>query len=236
MAISKAFGGTGTSSGSTTTVATGNINTTGKTHVVVFVKHEGATTTTTMSTNVGTLTWNALTKIGNRVAQDSWCQLHWAKLSGTSATQTFTATLGAARSFKTIGAWLITADSGDIELDAESVGTSISSIFEEPDAGSLVTSGASVVSFMGVAEYAVSTYTAGSGWTEDWDLNGSGSSYAFGQSRGPETTTPIDPVCDMSASSMDWAACSASFRELVGGAAALSIAPIVQNYRNMGIH
>jgi hypothetical protein len=91
----------------------------------------------------------------------------------------------------------------DVESTAEGNGFA-------PDAGSLVTT-AATVSFTGVGEYDSVTYTAGSGWTEDYD------SGHFGQSRSDASGT-LDPACSLATGGpMDWIACAVSFKEVTGG-------------------
>lgn len=209
MALTKAFalGAADSASGSSQTTAT--FNSTGYTHLVVFTKHEGATTTITPSDNKSSTGWTSQTKVSNR-AVDSWGQFHWVKIGSPGTGHTVTITLGAARAFRTIIVWLVNASTtGEIAVDAAAQAASPSDN-TAVDAGTLSTSGASVVSFMGVAEWASAVYTAGTGWTEDYDPNGP--TYTYGQSRGPETTTPIDPACT-SNTAQDWAACAVSFLE-----------------------
>jgi hypothetical protein len=222
FAIAKQNNGSGITSETTST-----FDSTGFTHLVVFVKHEGSSQTITPSDNKGSTGWSSGTKQGNRAA-DSWGQFHYVKIGTPGTGHTVTVTFTSA-SFTTILVWLVNSSTGEIALDAQSVAPSPSDT-TAIDAGSLVTSGASVVSFMGVAEYAVCIYTAGSGWTEDHDANGP--NWTYGQSRGPETTSPIDPVATGN-SAMDWAACSAAFREAAGGGGGTAVPVFRRHYQNL---
>lgn len=218
MAITKAFKIGAQNGASGTTLTTGNFDSSGNTHLVVGVKHEGAITTITPSDNKGSTGWSSLTKQAYAPGPDGFVQLHWVKIGTPGASHTVTITLGAARVFRTAIVWCVNADSGDIELDAETTaqstvdGTAV-------DAGSLATTGVSVASFMIAGEYAVVTWTPGTGWTEDYDPSGP-DNYTGGFSRGAETTSPIDPVATAS-TAMAWGAAAAAFRELVGGGGAV---------------
>lgn len=214
MAISKAFAVRAANDASGTILTSGTFNSTGFTHLVVFTKHEGTTTTITPSDNKNSVGWASLTKVDN-ANSDLTTQLHWAKIGSPGTSHTVTMTLSAARAFRRLGVWLMNADSGQAGLVVEatnqgSTGTAI-------DAGSLATGSVSTVSFMGVGEYNVSTYTPGTGWTQDWDIqeeDGLGVS-SFGQSRADSSGT-LDPVCTQSTSNA-WNANAASFTEIIGG-------------------
>lgn len=202
MSLSKSFATGIKADASSTSITSGAFNSTGFTHLVIFVKHEGATTTITPSDNAGSTGWASLTKQGD-TGSGSWGQFHWVKIGTPGASHTVTATFGAARNFRGLLVWLVNATTGVIVLDDESTANGGTTAV---DAGSLDTTGVSVVSFMGVAESTEATFTQGTGWSEDFDTN------TYGQSRGPETTSPIDPVCTCD-TVQDWAACAASFRE-----------------------
>lgn len=219
MAISKSFpAGVGVESVTSAASTTSNAyNSTGSTHVLAFYKHEGATCTVTPSaTNVAAGNWtgNASTKQGNGVS-DSWGQFFWAKIDTPGSGQTLTVDhAGNSRSFRTLIVWLMNADSGIItKIDEKSTNGNNAA----PTAGTLSNAGgASVVSFMGVAEYVGTNYTVGSGWTEDWDVWTGTVNSTYGESRGPETTASI--TADCTSSSQQWAAIALCFRDNVGDA------------------
>jgi hypothetical protein len=219
MAISKAFQNFAGANASATSTTSSAYNSTGFTHVVGFYKHEGATTAVTPSaTNVAAGNWtgNASVKKGNSVS-DSWGQFFWAKIDTPGAAQTMTADHSPdSRPFRTLIVWLVNATSGAIsKVDEKSDSLNNST----PTAGTLSNAGgASVVSFMGVAEYSSVTYTPGSAWTEDADTNPTNAT--FGESRGAETTTSITADCTSSLA-MDWAAVAVMFKEQVSGTPAL---------------
>jgi hypothetical protein len=211
MALTKSFAIATGESASDTTITTGTFSSAGFTHVVALAKHEGTTTTIALTDNKGSGTFNPLTKESH--ASGTHGQLHWVKIGSPGTGHTVTMTLGAARDFKGVAVWLVNAStSANIELDAEahSQGTGASM-----DAGSLATTGVSVVSFMGIAEGNSANWTNGSGWATDF-TGMSGVLATFGQSRGAETTSPIDPVATADAS-IPWCALAASFREAAAG-------------------
>lgn len=214
MAISKSFADAVGEAAVAAAITSNAFDSTGFTHLVAFVKNESGATTVTMSDNKGSGSWNALTQVDHTDGGLA-SQMFWVKIGTPGSGHTVTASFLASRDWPMLAVWLVNADSGEIELDAEAfdqgVGTSV-------DAGSLATTGVSVVSFMGGGETDGVDWTPSSGWTEDVDNPGDAAS--FGASRGPETTTPIDPVATAS-SSMDWAAVAASFREAAGGGATI---------------
>ena len=202
MALSKLFGAGARDDASGTVLTTAAFDSTGYTHLVVFMKHEGATTTKTLSDNKGSSASTNLTLESHSGTGDLDGQLAWMSIASPGSGHTATMTLGAARPFRNFIVWLVNASGGRLELDVQSTAEGNSTT---PDAGSLVTT-AATVSFMGVGEYAAGTYTIGTGWTEDYD-NGS-----YGQSRSDASGT-LDPVCTASGS-MFWVACAASFKEI----------------------
>lgn len=214
-ALSKVFFGSNTQDGLFDTV-TLTFDSTGYTHVVCFVKHEGTPTTITESDNKGSGAYNLLTKVDHSNG-DLSSRLMWVKIGTPGASHTVTVTYGSGRLYSRLACWGINATSGDIELDVQATnqgtGTAV-------DAGSLATTTATV-SFMGTGEYSSVTYTPGTGWTEDLD------SAIHGQSRADASGT-LDPVATASGS-MAWVANAASFKE-VGGAA-----PTVRTLTLMGV-
>jgi len=216
MALTKSFAIATGETNNDTSITSGTFNSTGFTHIVVFAKHEGTATTITISDNKSTSSWNGLNKETHSFGTNG--QLFWAKIGSPGTSHTVTMTLAAARDFKGVIVWLISSGTGELELDAEAhsqgAGPSM-------DLGTLSTTGVSVVSFMGIAEDNTINWTNGSGWT--LDANGmSGVLSTLGQSRGPETTTPIDPVASGDAS-IDWAGCAASFREAAAASGSLTV-------------
>lgn len=220
MAISKAFGNyamNGAGSG-ISSITSASFDSTGYTHIVIFGKHEGSTTTMTPSDNKSSTIEITGTKQSNTVS-DSWGQFFVMKIGSPGSSHTATVSFAATRSYATILVWLVDADSGNVELahatpsNAQSTGDRNDfGDSHTPDAGSLTVDAASVL-FMGVAEYASTLYTPGTGWTEDFDTTGGGPNFTYGQSRSVAAGT-YDPVCT-SEGDMDWAACAIGLKELV---------------------
>lgn len=209
MALTKTFLGSAVEDASSTTIAV-TVDSTGHTHIVCFVKHEGAADTITGADNKGSGAYTGLTKVDHS-NNDLSGRLLWVKIGTPGTSHTITVTFGSSKPYRRLAVWGVNADSGNIDLDVQATaqGTGTSAI----DAGSLATT-AATVSFMGIGEYATTTYTPGSGWTEDLD-NG-----IHAQSRADASGT-LDPACT-SVASMDFVACAASFKELAGGAATLA--------------
>lgn len=86
MALSKVFLGSNVT-GDATPVGTFQltVDSTGYTHLVCFVKHEGAPTTITEADNKGSGAFNLLTKVDHTNA-DLTCRLMWVKI-GTPGTE-----------------------------------------------------------------------------------------------------------------------------------------------------
>lgn len=221
MALTKAFLGSNVT-GDATPVSTFQltVDSTGYTHVVCFVKHEGAPTTITESDNKGSGAFNMLTKI-DHTNNDLSGLMIWVKIGTPGAGHTVTVTYGAARPHSRLWCYGINSGTGELALDVEAAAQG--SGFA-PDAGSLVTT-SPTVSFMGVGEYTATTYTPGSGWTEDLD------NVIFAQSRQDASGT-LDPVCS-SLVTMDWVACAASFKEAAGGGGG-SPSPVVMGRQLRG--
>lgn len=200
-----------------TSLTTAEFDSTGFTHLVVGVKHETGATTITPSDNKGSTGWNPLTKeeVSTAGSGDLQGQMFWVKIGTPGTAHTVTVTFGASRLYVTLAVWLVNATSGEMALVSEATnegtdGTGAGTL----DAGTLANAGAdSVVSFMVMLEYGFVTHTAVAGWTEDFDLNGVGSSnYTGGYSRGPETTNPVNPAGDQSVSN-PWGAIASMFKE-----------------------
>jgi hypothetical protein len=184
-------------------------NSTGNTNIAVFVKHEGATTTATVSDNKGT-TWQAgLTKQGNGVS-DSWGQWFYGKIGSPGTGHTVSLTLSAARDFRQFVVYLINSTAGDIAVEDQKTATGSTTT---PTAGTITTSVATVT-LVGVAEYAAVIYTAGTGFTEDFDENGP--NYTYGESRADASGTSFSATCTANGS-MDWACCAVAFKEATAG-------------------
>jgi hypothetical protein len=214
MSLTKTFGAAAATQASGTALTTGTFDSTGYTHIVVFFKHEGGPTTLTPSDNKGSSSWTSLTKESHSGGEPDG-QFFWAPIGTPGTGHTATVTPSASRAFRGIIAWLVSATGGTIELDAETTAEGSSAA---PDAGSLSTTGVSVVSFFGLGLYNIFNATAASGWTED--LDGSNNYGYAGYSRAAETTTPINPAATWAISDR-WACCAASFREPAAGGGGL---------------
>lgn len=180
------------------------VDSTGQTHVVCFVKHEGSATTITIADNKGSGAFNLLTKVDHSNNGLS-SRLAWVKIGSPGTSHTITATYGAGKTYSRMACWGINSGTGDIALDVEA---SASGNGTAVDAGSLATT-AATVSFMGVGESTGTAYTPSTGWTEDLD------SSIYGASRADASGT-LDPACTSDAS-MDWTSNAASFNETGGG-------------------
>jgi len=206
MALTKAFLGSNVS-GDGTPVSTFQltVDSTGYTHLVCFVKHEGSPTTITEDDNKGSGAYNLLTKVDHTNA-DLSSRLMWVKIGTPGTGHTVTVTYGSAKPYSRLAVWGINSDAGDIALDVEATAQGNGASF---DAGTLTTT-AATVSFQGVGEYTFTTFDPGSGWTEDLDNN------IFCQSRSDASSATIDPVCTIPSGTMDWVTCAASFKEVAG--------------------
>lgn len=134
------------------------------------------------------------------------------KLASSGTGYTVSAAHSGTPTFRNVGFWLIDSTTGLVTADDAdgSFGTGTGTAV---DAGTLNNSGASAVSFMAVCIGSASTgNTQGTDWTEDRDTNENFGIMNIAESRGPETTTTINPDYTL-ASSNDWAALSASYRE-----------------------
>lgn len=204
MGLTKALLGFLAEDASSGTIALTGLDTSAYSHILLFVKHEGAPTTIDAADNKGSGAYAPLTKIDHSNG-DMSARMEWVKLGTPGTGTTVTVTFGAARTFRRLGVWGIKADSGDIAVYQEAANKSPASS-TTPDAGILSTV-IPTVSFMGVGEYFTETYTPGGGWNEDWDNTSS-----FGASRS-DLTGDLDPACT-AANSMDWACCAVSFKEV----------------------
>jgi len=204
MALSKAILGSDTTGDDSSTTIAVTVDSTGYTHIVLFVKHEGTPTTITAADNKGSGAFNLLTKV-DHTNNGLSSRLEWVKIGTPGTSHTVTVTFGASKPYRRLVVWGVNSGTGELAVDVESVaqgsGTAI-------DAGSLVTT-AATVSFMGVGEYTSTNYSPGSGWTEDLD------SAIHAQSRADAAGT-LDPVCT-SLASMDWTANAAAFKEVSNG-------------------
>lgn len=204
MTISRTFRDETEADSSATSITSSSFDSTGAKSVVVWAKHEGAPTTVTFSDSKGN-TYTALTKI-DHTNGDLSARIGYVLAASVGTGHTVTATFGASKAFRRLAVWTIGADNAtalDVSAQAQGTGTT-------PDAGSLVTTAASV-SFLGIAEYNVVSGTPSSGWTEDFDV------MSKGYSRADATAQTIDPSCTVSVS-MDWIASGASFKEAAAAA------------------
>lgn len=238
MSISKAFatvGASGAGAGGTpaASLTTSSFNSTGYTHLVVGVKHEGGATTITPSDNKSSTSWNSLTKeqVSTAGSGDLQGQFFWVKIGSPGTGHTVTASFAASRTYITVGVWLVNTTSGEMSLVAEATnegtdGTGAGTL----DAGTLSNPGGdSVVAFMMMLEYAGVTHTGVAGWTEDFDPPPSSDNFTAGYSRGAETTDPINPAGSQN-SSNPWGAISCMFKEATAGGATYNAVPLLDDY------
>lgn len=206
MAISKTFrnfsfsGASPNAADVVTSVTSAAFDSTGEKAVVVWVKHEGAPTTITLSDNKGN-TYTPLTKVDHS-NNDLSSQIAYVLSPGSVGTgHTITATFGAARVYVRLAVWTITANAAPtLDTSVQTAGNGTT-----PNAGNLVTSAASV-SFLGVGEYSTVTFTPGAGWTEDVD------NFSHACSRADASAGTV-AASSTSSGAMDWSANAASFVE-----------------------
>lgn len=215
MSITKAWAARGFDNGSgDPDLVSGTFDSTGYTHLVVVGRFQSTDTTITWSDNKGSSGWSSLTKQSNGAGSDtSRIQMAWVEIGTPGTGHVVTMTLGGLREWRGLHVWVVNATGGEMELVAESTATGVGTAI---DAGSLATGSGPTVSFMSVAPFDALTYTAGSGWTADYNAS-SGLDASYAQSRSDSSGT-IDPVCTGSVS-MDWATVSATFREPGSGGA-----------------
>lgn len=205
MALTKTFRNSSNNDASGTTLTSASFNSSGATGIVVWCKHEGAPTTITISDSASN-TYTAETKINHGNGDLSSVISSVLGSPATSSTHTVTMTVSAAKTFRYMLVWTLTGTTPAKDVAAQASGTSAT-----PDAGSLVTT-AATVSFLGGGIYNSVNGTASAGWTEDFDTGGS----AHGYSRSDASGT-LDPSYTITGSN-DWVANSLSVKE--GSAAA----------------
>lgn len=218
MSISRTFGLVYQVAGGSAQLGgtTPGFDTTGQTHILIGVKHEGAVSTITPSSTAVSGSWTSHTA-RDGAAGDLHTQYFSAALTTTAAAQTASIDFNGTdtRPWCTMGVWLMNSSTGAIFqiAEANNFGTSAA-----PDGGTLSNAGGNnVVGFMLSGEHDAVTHTASTGWTRDYDLAGAGAgNYTAGFSRGSETTTSIDPACTQSGSS-PWAVVSLLFSDTAAG-------------------
>lgn len=207
MAITKAYLGSNSEDIQAGTIAV-TVDSTGYTHIACFAKHETTPSSViTVSDNKGSGAYNMLTAESHGTDPIAGV-IGWVKIGTPGTSHTVTASFDggtASVDYRRIHVWGINAGTGEISVDAQATAEGSGTT---PDAGSLVTS-AATVSFMGVGEFAATTYVPSSGWTEDYDANSS-----FVASRADASSGTFDPFC--TSSSMSWICCAASFKESSG--------------------
>lgn len=209
MAISRTFRNlTKSSPGATpvSSVTSASFDSTGARSLVVWVKHEAAPTTITVSDNKGN-TFSAISGSKQNHSNGDLSSEMFVDLTASVGTgHTVTANFAGARPYVRVVVWTITADA-EPQLASNAQAQGLSSTF---DAGTLTIAGSvASVSMMGVGEYSAITYTPGSGWTEDVD------DLVHGQSRADAALGTIDPVATGSGS-MNFVCQAASFIESGG--------------------
>lgn len=186
-------------------ITTAAFNSTGYTHLAVWMKHEGTPTVMTASDNKGSL-FSKLVQVNhsNNDLSSVWA---YGKIGTPGTSHTVTLSVEADKPYQRLAVYGLVADSGRISIRAfdQAQGTATTAV----DAGSLVTS-VPTVSLMCVGPYTALTYTPSSGWTEDLDND------IFCASRSDSTGT-FDPACTMSISS-SWVANAVSFNDAANGA------------------
>lgn len=210
MAISITYlGSTSDAGGSGTTLSVDNIDTTGAKALVIAAKHDGAATTITPSANNDATGWTSLPK-RSYSGGEPHAQIFY-KLNPTGAVgDDPQIALAAARSWKYLAVWKITADS-DVELidetSAEGVGTS-------RNAGNLVATAASVAVYLDTI-WTGGAHTPGGTWTERYDVDAG----AFDRTgTGAETYAASSTFSGGDL----WVGVAAAFQEVGSGAAPVS--------------
>ena len=192
----------GTAATSVTT-SSASVNTSAGDLVFVFVKHEGLSTTRTITDSAGGNTWTSRGSI-DHTNNDLHSEIFTSVLTNGATAHQFTCTLGAARAYFFVGAIIFRSTVGWAYFDAISAqGTSAT-----PSAGSKTPTGA-YAAVTGFGEYAAVTWTAGTGWTST--LTGT-SAVSFMERR---TNTISETITGnaTSSSSMNWTANMAVFLE-----------------------
>lgn len=189
------------------TTDSATVNTSAGDLAFVFVKHEGGTTTRTISDSAGGNTWTSRGSVDHSNG-DMHTEMFTSVLTNGASGHTFTCTCGASRAYFFVGAVVFRSDVGWSYFDAATAQGSSSS----PSAGSKTPTGA-YVAVTGFGEYSAVTWTAGAGWTST--LTGTFAT-SFVERRTNTTGETITGNATPS-SSMDWAANMVVFLESSGG-------------------
>lgn len=209
MAITRTFLGSNTSSNETPISTFGvTVDTTGYTNAVVYVKHEGAPTTISVSDNKGSGTYIALTKVDHSSNGALSGGFHHVKLGSPGTSTTITMTLGAAKTFCRIMVWGVNSGLGSMTMVVPERTTqdSASTLVSMLD----IETAAPCVAFMACGEFDVVTYNQGSGWLKDFDT------LCCGQSRAEASPTTITPSFTYTPA-MDHVASAVAFVESAPG-------------------
>lgn len=210
MAISFGTNITATeASASATSITSGAVSTSAGQLVVLVVKHEGASTTISITDSAGGNTWTSGGNVPNTTsgAGDHYSEIFYSVLTNGNASHTFTANFAAARTFRSIvgatanGTYSIAGGS----LDATAAGGS--GVGTSPDAGSLTTS-AATISFVGTTNYSSSVHSAAAGWT----IITSPGNYISIHYRIDASSGTYDPISVLTPG-QDWTAHGLSFKE-----------------------
>jgi hypothetical protein len=184
----------------------------GYTHLVAFATSQDGESAITFSDNASSGAWTCATQ-RNHASTTLSGRMCYVKIGTPRTGHTVTAAWASANDFKALLVWMVDSSTGEVAVDAqdddEGTGTAA-------DAGTLSTTGASVVSFLGIGIDSTAFVGESTGWTEDADTNPDFGSKQIGYSRGPETTTPIDPAGTINAS-RGWVAYGLSLRVDSGG-------------------
>jgi hypothetical protein len=203
LALSRTFALAAQNAASGTGLTTGTFDSSAGKFLVVFTKHEGAPTTISVTDNKGSGTLTPLTKI-NHSNNDLSVQLHYGVIGTPGTGHTVTMTLAAARVFRDCKVWLLNAD-GTVALDVEATGGQGNGTAATT---SSYTTSAAAISIMGASEDTTSSsYTPGTGWTEDSDENSD-----FGGSRSDASAGTFTANCTIG-TSVDWVCVAAAFKE-----------------------
>ena len=120
--------------------------------VVLWIKHEGTSTTVTASDGTSSFTSGTSVSHGNGDLHGRWMYL----LVGNSGTRTYTVTLGAQRPYKRIHVWEFSY-TGTLSLDVQNIGSGTSAA---PASGTVTTTGTDAVALGGYGEYGSGTLSS----------------------------------------------------------------------------
>jgi hypothetical protein len=197
------------------------VDTTGYTHAVAYACIDETSSVITFTDADSSTGWTYYTQT---TQSGITCRMGYVAMASPGAGYTVTAVFSVDGTFRVVAFWIIDSDNGTIAEDA-TVQIAQSTGNATVDAGTLTGTAASHVSVHMVGIDGASTgNTEGSGWTENSNQSENFGIRQVAQMRGPETTTPLDPVYTIANATAPWVTFAASFREGAGGGASAGAA------------